>query len=67
MARYPKWVFLLAVGLVVLHLNYWMWDSTRVVLGLPVNLLYHVVLSFSISLIMLVIVRRGWPDYLSED
>jgi membrane protein implicated in regulation of membrane protease activity len=62
-----RWILFLAPGLVALHLNYWMWDEARLVLGLPANLLYHVVLSLVLSFVFVVLVRRAWPRYLDED
>ncbi len=67
MVAYPKWLAALVFGVVVVYLNYWMWDDSRIVLGLPVNLLYHVVLSVCLAPIMVVVVRRAWPRYLSDD
>ena len=67
MVRYPRWILPLALLLVAVHLNYWMWDDARIVLGLPANLLNHVGLSVLLSLVMLFIVRRAWPKYLSDD
>ena len=60
---------LLLVGpvLLLLHLNYWMWDETRLVLGLPVNLFYHLMLSLVVSVVMFVLVRRAWPIHLDGD
>lgn len=63
----PRWPLALLPALFILHLNYWMWDEASVVLGMPVNLLYHVVLSLSVSLVMWWVVRRAWPPYLDED
>jgi hypothetical protein len=60
-------ILLLAAGFVCLHLNYWMWDDARILLGLPSNLLYHVGLSLLLSAAFLVLVRRAWPRYLDED
>ncbi len=60
-------ILILALGFVFLHLNYWMWDDARIVLGLPANLLYHVALSLVLSLVLFVLVRRAWPRYLDED
>lgn len=60
-------ILLLALGFVSLHLNYWMWDDARIVLGLPANLLYHVVLSLFLSLVLFILVHRAWPRYLDED
>ena len=67
MAGYPKWLWLLVLVLGVIYLNYWMWDDARIVFGMPANLLYHIVLSLCLAPIMLVVVRRAWPDYLSDD
>ena len=62
-----KRILFLPLGLVALHLNYWMWDDARIVLGLPANLLYHVILSLFLSAVMFVLVHRAWPRYLDED
>ncbi len=62
-----KRILLLPLGLVALHLNYWMWDDARIVLGLPANLLYHVILSLFLSVVLFVLVDRAWPRYLDED
>ena len=60
-------ILLLAIGFAFLHLNYWMWDDARIVLGLPANLLYHVILSLVLSMVLSILVRRAWPRYLDED
>lgn len=67
MPSYPRWLLLLVVGLVLVYLNYWMWDVGRIVLGMPANLLYHVILSVGLVPIMLAVVRRAWPRYLDGD
>lgn len=63
----PKKLVWLVPLFLLLHLNYWMWDETRVVWGFPVNLLYHVALSLLLSLVMALLVTRGWPRYLDEN
>ena len=67
MALYPKWLWAVVLALLVVHFNYWMWDDARVLAGVPVNLVYHVIFSASLSLVMLAVVRRAWPRYLSDD
>ena len=67
MAHYPKWLPLLMFGLIFIHLNYWMWDDGRIVLGFPVNLLYHVVFSLLLYPLMLFVVKRAWPRYLGDE
>lgn len=60
-------VLLLSLGFVGLHLNYWMWDDARIVIGLPANLLYHIALSLLLSGVLFVLVHWAWPRYLDED
>jgi hypothetical protein len=53
--------------LVLVHQSSWLWMDHRLVLGLPASLFYHVVLSVLLSAIMLLVVRRAWPDYLDKE
>ena len=52
---------------VVLHLNYWLWDRDELVMGLPINFLYHVLLSFILSVAMFVLVWKAWPSFLDDE
>ena len=64
--RKTRWVSLLVLLLLLLlHQNYWMWGSDGIVLGLPVNLLYHLGLCLLMPLVMLLILR-GTADELSD-
>lgn len=65
--RYPSWVLVLPVAVTAVYLNYWMWDVSAIVLGLPVNLLYHVVLSLALSPLMFAVISRAWPRYLDDE
>ena len=60
---YPGWIFTVAAILVVLHQNFWLWDDGRLILGFPINLFYHIVVSVLASAVMFVVVKRAWPDY----
>lgn len=64
---YPRRLLVFVGAAVVLHLNYWLWDSDQVVLGLPVNLLYHVLLSVVLFGGMVGLVRRYWPAFLDQE
>ena len=66
-AHFPRWIPPLMIVLVVVYLNYWMWNDARVLLGLPANLLYHVIFSLLLYPVMRFVVDRGWPRYLDED
>ena len=52
--------------LVVLFENVWLWDNDSLILGLPVNLLYHIGFCVVVAAVMLVVVRRAWPRYLDK-
>ncbi len=53
--------------LLILFFNFWMWDNNALILGLPINLLYHIVMCILTSLSMLVIVRLAWPHHLDAE
>ncbi len=64
---YPRWTIALIGMALVLHLNHWLWDHDGIVLGLPVNLLYHVLLTLLLSAGMLLLVRTVWPSFLDDE
>ena len=66
-SSYPVWVMASVPVLVLLHQGAWFWSDARLVLGLPLNLFYHSVLSLALSGLMLAVVRLAWPRYLDED
>jgi hypothetical protein len=61
------WVLALLPAGWLLHQNFWMWRDDALVLGVPVNFLYHIVLSLGFAAIMLAVVKRAWPDYLDRE
>ena len=68
MLRQTKlWPLGVLIVLLILFLNFWMWDMDVLVLGLPINLLYHIGLCVVATLSMAVIVRRAWPHHLDEE
>ena len=64
--QHPRWVMLLIPILAVLFGNVWLWDNDRLILGLPVNLLYHIGFCVLVAAVMLVVVKRAWPRYLDK-
>ena len=67
MSHFPRWLLIVFLALMCIHLNYWMWDDASIVFGVPVNLLYHIVFSLLLPFVMLVVVLRAWPDYLKDE
>jgi hypothetical protein len=65
--NYPKWVLLMIPFFIGLHQSSFFWNDSRLVLGLPVSLFYHVALSVFLSVIMLLVVKRAWPRYLDRE
>ena len=53
--------------MLLLFFNFWMWDNDTLVLGLPINLMYHIGLCFLATLVMWGIVRWAWPHRLDEE
>ena len=48
----------------VLHNDFWQWDDSRLVAGLPVGLAYHVAFCLATALLMWLHVRFAWPEDL---
>jgi len=64
-----KWVLTaLAVVLYALHQDFWFWrDAKPLVFGfLPIGLAYHVGYSLAAALLMILLVRRAWPEHLER-
>lgn len=45
----------------LLHNDLWLWHDSRIVLGLPIGLLYHVGFCAAASVILFLLVRFCWP------
>ena len=61
------WPLGLLLVLLILFENFWMWDNDALVLGLPINLLYHMGLCILTTLVMVVVVKWAWPHHLDEE
>ena len=65
--RLRPWLYAALVAAYVLHNDLWLWNDARIVLGLPVGLLYHIGFCFAVSLIMFALARFAWPAALGVD
>ena len=45
----------------LLHNDLWLWHDSRIMLGLPVGLLYHVGFCAAASVILALLIRFCWP------
>lgn len=55
----PLWLMLV---LIIAYSNVWMWNSDSLVMGVPVNLLYHVVLCLITTVAIPIVLRGVWPE-----
>lgn len=58
-SKWPLYAALLLLAL--LHNDLWLWNDGRLVLGLPVGLVYHIAFCAVTALVFLLIVRYAWP------
>lgn len=57
-----RWIAYLALVLLyLLHNDLWFWNDSRIIMGLPIGLLYHVCFCFGSSILMFILIRFCWP------
>jgi len=57
----------LVIAVAILHFDFWLWDSTAVVLGfVPVGLGYQAGISIAAAIAWLLVVRLDWPDHVER-
>lgn len=57
-------LYLALILLYLLHNDLWNWNDSRLVGGIPVGLLYHIVYCLVATLMMIALVRYAWPEDL---
>ena len=45
-----------------LHNDFWLWNDSRLILGLPVGLTYHLLYCVATTALMALMVRHAWPS-----
>jgi hypothetical protein len=60
-------VFALIGALYLLHNDVWAWRDSRLLLGLPVGLTYHVLYCLAVVAVMALALRWAWPAELEPD
>ena len=60
-------LFLLVVGVYVLHQDLWNWKNADLIFGfLPVGLAYHAAYSVVAAIMMAILVKFAWPGHLEH-
>ena len=58
-----RWfLYLLVLLLFILHNDFWFWGTSKIVLGIPIGLLYHILFCFAASVLMFSIVKFVWRE-----
>ncbi|HVR09488.1 MAG TPA: DUF3311 domain-containing protein [Thermoanaerobaculia bacterium] len=55
------------VALYLLHNDLWLWNDSRLVLGLPAGLFYHLAFCIVTAAVLGVLVVRAWPPWSDAD
>jgi len=55
------------VVLYLLHNDLWLWNDSRLVLGLPAGLVYHIGFCIAASVVLTLLVIHAWPDHLDRE
>ena len=53
--------------LFILHDDFWLWDDSRFLFGLPVGLTYHILFCLAAAGVMYLLVTFAWPDHLEVE
>ncbi len=63
-----RWILYIAlVVLFLFHNDFWFWDSPKVVLGLPIGLLYHIGYCVAAAVLMALTINHAWPSHLQDE
>ncbi len=55
----------IAIAMLVLHQDFWLWDNTNLVLGfIPVGLAYHACFSIAVAILATLAIKFAWPHDL---
>ena len=59
-------VWLLVAGLIIVHQDFWNWNESDLLLGLPIGLTYHVGLSIAAAVVWWLACLLAWPETLDD-
>lgn len=61
-------IWLLVLVLVIIHQDFWYWDSETLVFGfMPIGLFYHACISLAAGVVWLLACQFAWPEDLDVE
>ena len=58
--KFARWIlYITLVALFLLHNDFWLWDNPKVVLGLPIGLLYHIGFCVAAAVLMALTINHA--------
>ena len=64
---FSRWVLYITLFvLYALHNDLWLWHDPRLLMGLPVGLLYHIGFCLAAAVMILLLVTFAWPPHLQD-
>lgn len=60
---WPLAIYAALAALYVLHNDLWLWNDPRLLLGLPIGLVYHVGFCVAASAVLALLVVFAWPPW----
>ena len=62
------WAWMLIIGLLVLHQDYWQWERDDIVWGfVPYPMAYNIAISLATAGVWIIVTRWSWPSLLPAD
>jgi presenilin-like A22 family membrane protease len=66
--KFARWIlYITLVALFLLHNDFWLWDNSKVVLGLPIGLVYHIGFCVAAAVLMALTINHAWPHHLQDE
>jgi len=59
--RWATLLYAALAALYLLHNDLWLWNDSRLWLGLPAGLVYHIGFCFAVSVVLGLMVVYAWP------
>jgi hypothetical protein len=64
---WPLAIYVALLALYVLHNDFWLWNDPRLLLGLPIGLVYHIGFCVVASAVLTLLVVLAWPPVAVAD